>query len=118
MSDMDAALADLKPDPVVARLVRDVASRCPLTTNRAANYVSLTPERGRNVAVYAHANHVSFALPTLEADARAVSFPAATLRPKSGVTTYLKIPTADVARAYAEAVQTGLRSLEFRTPHA
>jgi hypothetical protein len=117
MSDMDADLADLSPDPVVERLVRDLASRCPLSTDRAANYVSLTPHRGRHVAVYADADHVSFALPPREADAHAVSFPDATLEPKSGVTTYIKIFTADLARSYAEVLQIGLRSLEFRSPH-
>jgi hypothetical protein len=118
MSDMDADLADLRPDPVIERLVRDLARRCPVSTNRAADYVSLTPLQGRDIAVYAHLAHVSFALPSGEADDLASSFAAARLRSKSGVTTYLRIPIDDVARAYEDVVQLGLKSLEFRSPHS
>src|SRR4051812_23297238 len=98
MSDMDADLADLNPDWVIERLVRDLADRCPVSTNRAADYVSLTPLQGRHVAVYAHVAHVSLALPPGEADDLASSFATARLRAKGGVTTYVEIPTEDVAR--------------------
>src|SRR5215218_9825065 len=52
-------------------------SRCPMSTNRASDYVSLTPLRGGDVAVYAHVDHVSFALPSGEADGLALSLATA-----------------------------------------
>lgn len=90
MSTLQEHLDDLDPTPPVRSLAEELATQTAIESDRAADYVSLRPSMSGAIAVYAHRNRVSIALPPEWAADAASQFHGAT-EEKKGSTTYLRL---------------------------
>ncbi|MGY1753815.1 hypothetical protein [Blastococcus sp. SYSU D01042] len=91
MSTLQEHLDDLAPTPPVRQLAEKLATRTAIESNRAGTYVGLRPSLSGAIAVYAHRNRVSIALPPERAAEAAHQFPGATEERKDATTTYLHL---------------------------
>jgi hypothetical protein len=96
MTNLNAALDALAPEPAVRTLVEQVAAQRSVAPERMADYISLRPGGGGPIAAFVHRTYVDVAQPPAVAAGKAAGVPGATLDEKTPATTYVRVPLASV----------------------